>query len=927
MDRKAVLAIMLTLLLSSMLTLAFNIKPVKSDWTSTQTVYIRDDGSVDPSTAPISTVDNITYTFTGNIHDSLVVERDSIVIDGAGYKLRGLGGRWFGIRLWNRNNVTIKNVEIKEFIYGFDLSESYHLNIWHNNIIDNHKGIFLSNCSRNTLVGNVISDNYYNIGFVGDSVNHFMHSIDTSNLVNGKPVYYLINQTDEMINPESYPEVGYLGLINCTNITVEKLNLTSNINGLLLAYTNKSRIAANNMANNEDGISLSGSSNNTVCGNNVTNNRGGIYLRYSSNNNRLYRNNITANIEYGIRLDKSSHNIISGNNVTLQWLHGIRLSDSSTHNSIYGNNMTNNDEYSIFLTHSSSNNISGNNITANDYGMRLEHSSNNSITKNKVIRNDVGIELEYSSNYNSISGNNITVNHAGIRLGYSSNNTFRSNSMANNKQNFWVWGMNLSDFVNYIDTSNTVEGKPIYYLINKRDIAVPPDAGYVALVNCTRITVKNLSLTHNGQNALLVGTMNSTITKNNITSNYVGVSFWYSSGNTIFRNNISTNSHFGISLYDSSNNSIFGNNISNNYGGIWLRVSSNYNRICENNVTTNKFHGICITSSSYNSITKNDVTNNRWRGIELEYSSNNIIHHNNFVDNAEQVNSDNSANIWDDGYPCGGNYWSDYAGVDLYDGPHQNETGSDGIGDTPYFIDEDNQDNYPLMGMFYDFSLWYGMTAICNSTIYDFHAGYRMTKEGLKSSIDFNVVGPSDTTGFCRIIIPRDFMEGPYTVLVHNEEVDATELPISNSTHAFLYFTYPHSAHIKITEFPPTPPVVKATIDVDPDVLNLKSKGKWISAYIELPEDYDIRGIDRPTVTLNDTIPVDPFWVDKPLESVIGDHDNDGITDLMVKFDRQVLIEYIRTEGITEAEVTLSITGKANGKSFEATDTIKVIGQ
>jgi len=54
-------------------------------------------------------------------------------------------------------------------------------------------------------------------------------------------------------------------------------------------------------------------------------------------------------------------------------------------------------------------------------------------------------------------------------------------------------------------------------------------------------------------------------------------------------------------------------------------------------------------------------------------------------------------NIWDDGYPSGGNYWSNYTGLDLFSGPYQNETGGDGIGDTPYVIDADNVDHYPLM--------------------------------------------------------------------------------------------------------------------------------------------------------------------------------------------------------------------------------------
>jgi parallel beta-helix repeat protein len=108
------------------------------------------------------------------------------------------------------------------------------------------------------------------------------------------------------------------------------------------------------------------------------------------------------------------------------------------------------------------------------------------------------------------------------------------------------------------------------------------------------------------------------------------------------------------------------------------------------------YYGIYLGSSSYNSISGNNIANNGY-GIWLEYSSNNSIYHNNFVDNAFQVYTENSVNVWDDGYPSGGNYWSDYTSVDLYSGPYQNETGSDGIGDTLYTIDAYNRDNYPLM--------------------------------------------------------------------------------------------------------------------------------------------------------------------------------------------------------------------------------------
>jgi hypothetical protein len=64
--------------------------------------------------------------------------------------------------------------------------------------------------------------------------------------------------------------------------------------------------------------------------------------------------------------------------------------------------------------------------------------------------------------------------------------------------------------------------------------------------------------------------------------------------------------------------------------------------------------------------------------------------------NMQQVSTFNSTNFWDDAYPSGGNWWSNYNGTDVYSGSHQNITGSDGIGDTPYIIDSSNQDRYPL---------------------------------------------------------------------------------------------------------------------------------------------------------------------------------------------------------------------------------------
>ncbi len=118
---------------------------------------------------------------------------------------------------------------------------------------------------------------------------------------------------------------------------------------------------------------------------------------------------------------------------------------------------------------------------------------------------------------------------------------------------------------------------------------------------------------------------------------------------------------------------------------------------------------------------------------------------------------------------------------------------------------------------------------------------------------------------------------------------------------------------------------VQATIDIDPDTLNLKSNGQWITAYIELPEEYSAGEIDVSSILLNGSIGVD---LEAPTE--VGDHDMDSIPDLMVKFERATIIEWLGTADYGEdtgksAEVILVITGEAAGTLFEGVDTIRVL--
>jgi parallel beta-helix repeat protein len=142
----------------------------------------------------------------------------------------------------------------------------------------------------------------------------------------------------------------------------------------------------------------------------------------------------------------------------------------------------------------------------------------------------------------------------------------------------------------------------------------------------------------------------------------------------------------GIDLTERVNVTIKGARIRGFASGVYFNNAS-FCSIYENHITNNDA-GIYLKYSSSNTISGNNITSNYNVGIGLNSSSNNKISHNNFVNNNIQVYSSGSANIWDDGYPSGGNYWSNYNGTDA---------NHDGIGDTPYVIDANNTDHYPLM--------------------------------------------------------------------------------------------------------------------------------------------------------------------------------------------------------------------------------------
>jgi parallel beta-helix repeat protein len=170
MNVKFALATTLTIVLVGVLSAGIEFQKAKASGT----IYIKSDGSVDPSTAPIQRVGDV-YTFTGNISETIEVQKSSVTIDGNGYTLQGSGD--YGFYLYDRDYVTIKNTNVVGFFNGIDIFHSRDCMISGNNITNNYNGIsvhFFGN--GNTIRDNNITDNTnYGITIYGDSAENVVY--------------------------------------------------------------------------------------------------------------------------------------------------------------------------------------------------------------------------------------------------------------------------------------------------------------------------------------------------------------------------------------------------------------------------------------------------------------------------------------------------------------------------------------------------------------------------------------------------------------------------------------------------------------------------------------------------------------------------------------------------------------------------------
>ena len=193
-----------------------------------------------------------------------------------------------------------------------------------------------------------------------------------------------------------------------------------------------------------------------------------------------------------------------------------------------------------------------------------------------------------------------------------------------------------------------------------------------------------------------------------------GVSY---TSNVILKDFLITGSVYGISLWQCSNVMLANNSISGTGNGILsldqgtsgIEIEGGMSNTIVGNTLSNNYNGIFLIQTQDNLVFENTIkdSSNPYEvsaaGIALsDNTDNTTIYHNNFLQNSQQVNLVNGlVNVWDDGYPSGGNYWSDYQ--TKYPGARMID--DSGIGNVSYVINSQNKDNYPLMALF-DYNLY-----------------------------------------------------------------------------------------------------------------------------------------------------------------------------------------------------------------------------
>ena len=436
------------------------------------------------------------------------------------------------------------------------------------------------------------------------------------------------------------------------NTTVISGNWTGTPMNITADWVNVSGFTFTKSGWNLEGLRLSSVEHCSIAGNSFRNNYVGIHLWFS-HNNTIANNNATDNWDIGFYLNNSDFNTLR-------------------------DNLASENDYGMIHIFSYGNLLERNQLWANtEYAFRAERTLDTIVRENRIQAHSLayGTRFDYSENIR-VENNNFSNGNGGVYFWHCTNVTFTGNYVSNQDFGVGVSRSSTATIFNNTIHSHTWEGVRIHMTpnvtVSQNNIWDVEKA--IDVRESANLTIEGNSANGSWAHIYVQDSVNATVIHNEASHGRRGIELGRSENITIAHNEVLFDDYWAVTSIGSENVTIQNNNISHN-----------------------QMFAIFLGSSANVSVVDNNISANQY-GIYLSNSTGTLIHHNIIADNAVQAfDNRGSENSWNDDYPSGGNYWSDYSGPDDYRGPGQNIPGSDDVGDNPYIIDSDSKDHYPLL--------------------------------------------------------------------------------------------------------------------------------------------------------------------------------------------------------------------------------------
>jgi parallel beta-helix repeat protein len=607
----------------------------------------------------LSVLDNSLITWNNSFHYYLNVNGTIImknsVLEYAGYW--GMMRNGLEIR---GSGADIENCTIRNNLIGISFFSSANHHIFGNQIIDNaetgvqilgkanYNSVFGNNIIRNSRVG--VSASGENTTFIGNTISH---NAEIGMLFAGK-------NSDILSNVIEWNGREGLGL-DCEQMNIVGNRIENNTyGGIYMPECNNNDISYNYIGLNGklDGTSI-----------------GEMYLQNSSMN-RIYNNVIDSSQDF--------HNV------------GIH--------SWYGS--------------SDNNNISNNRIFNGNCGISIS-GDDNEFYQNEINNTGEGIHVQNAADCHAI-GNSVYNSYGGIGIYNVSQITVTNNIFSTERCGVLIYGV-----INGIVTDNSLTCGDGILCMASENVEISNNTLGGIITNGISLeggsnysVLDNVCVAHSNQDGISLRNVTNTIVgRNSIEGFLIGLNVAgvedslnnraYISTNNYLRGNIIKNSSWGCFIIMSEGTQFIDNIVNESRNGMLVRDSDNIT-ISLNRVSANEERGLVARNMTASHVIKNLIRDSGGCGVFLEQSNDNAVWGNAFIHNRYNTSGIDSAhpgqtsqiecwdNVWNAGYPDGGNYWSDYVGSDEYSGIDQSIPGCDWIGDEPY-ANSALTDQYPIM--------------------------------------------------------------------------------------------------------------------------------------------------------------------------------------------------------------------------------------